>query len=70
MIGVGSMGWNHARIYNELEGVNLVAVADLDAEVAKRAAHIYGVRDYTDCQRIYAETEHRIHTEHEDLLAA
>jgi UDP-N-acetylglucosamine 3-dehydrogenase len=57
VIGVGSMGWNHARIYNELEGVNLVAVADLDAEVAKRAAHIYGVRDYTDYRKMLRHEE-------------
>jgi UDP-N-acetylglucosamine 3-dehydrogenase len=77
VIGVGSMGWNHARIYNELEGVNLVAVADLDAEVAKRAAHIYGVRDYTDCQKMLRHEELDIvsiavptQTHHETALAA
>jgi predicted dehydrogenase len=57
VIGVGSMGWNHARVYNELESVNLVAVADLDAEVAKRAAHVYGVRDYTDYQQMLRHEE-------------
>jgi len=40
VIGVGSMGWNHARIYNDLESVDLVAVADLDGRVAERAAHV------------------------------
>ena len=37
MIGVGSMGWNHARIYNELDGVDLGAVADVDGRVAEPA---------------------------------
>jgi predicted dehydrogenase len=40
VIGVGSMGQNHARIYSELSGVELVGVADVDeakaAEVAAR----------------------------------
>jgi UDP-N-acetylglucosamine 3-dehydrogenase len=57
VIGVGSMGWNHARVYNELESANLVAVADLDAEVAKRAAHVHGVRDYTDYQQMLHHEE-------------
>ena len=48
MIGVGSMGWNHARVYNELEGVDLVAVADVDGRMVERATHIYGARGYTD----------------------
>jgi hypothetical protein len=46
--GVGSMGWNHARVYNELEGVDLVAVADVDGRMVERATHIYGARGYTD----------------------
>ena len=57
VIGVGSMGWNHARIYNELEGVNLVAVADLDGGVAERAAHVYGARGYTDYREMLRREE-------------
>ena len=30
VIGVGSMGKNHARIYSEMEGVELVGVVDTD----------------------------------------
>ena len=30
VIGVGAMGKHHARVYNELEGVELVGVADPD----------------------------------------
>jgi predicted dehydrogenase len=29
VIGVGSMGKNHARIYNDMENVDLVAVSDV-----------------------------------------
>lgn len=48
VIGVGSMGWNHARVYNELESVDLVAVADVDGKVIERAARVYGAKAYTD----------------------
>ena len=29
VIGVGSMGYNHVRIYSELENANLVAISDM-----------------------------------------
>jgi predicted dehydrogenase len=32
VIGLGSMGLNHARVYGEIEGVELVAVADVSRE--------------------------------------
>ncbi|MBI2869937.1 MAG: Gfo/Idh/MocA family oxidoreductase [Chloroflexi bacterium] len=38
VIGVGSMGRNHARIYAELPGVDLVGVADIDFALAREAA--------------------------------
>lgn len=38
VIGVGSMGQNHARVYNELTGANLVGIADADAERAEDVA--------------------------------
>lgn len=48
VIGVGSMGANHARIYNELEEADLVAVADVREEVARRVGRVYSARPYTD----------------------
>nr|WP_241966778.1 Gfo/Idh/MocA family oxidoreductase [Haloplanus aerogenes] len=38
MIGVGSMGQHHARVYRELNDVNLVGVADADAGRASAVA--------------------------------
>lgn len=38
VIGVGAMGWNHARIYAALKGVDLVGVVDADCDRAARAA--------------------------------
>lgn len=48
VIGVGSMGRNHARVYAEMEDVQLIAVADVDQAAAVRVANIYGVRAYAD----------------------
>lgn len=38
VIGVGAMGENHARVYSELNRVDLVAVTDLDAASARATA--------------------------------
>ncbi len=41
VVGVGSMGLNHARIYSELETAELTAVYDPDTSAAERAARKY-----------------------------
>jgi predicted dehydrogenase len=48
VIGVGSMGKNHARIYDQMEDVSLVAACDADAKLAAKAASRYRTRHYTD----------------------
>lgn len=48
VIGVGAMGIHHARVYNELDGVELVAVADADARRAEAAGRRFKVPFYTD----------------------
>jgi predicted dehydrogenase len=42
VIGVGTMGANHARVYSELQNVSLVGVADADTEQAAAVADDYG----------------------------
>ena len=42
VIGVGSMGKNHARVYSELKGIDNVYVTDLNQEVAKKVADANG----------------------------
>lgn len=39
VIGVGSMGKNHARIYSSLEEADFVGIYDLDREAARRIGH-------------------------------
>ena len=46
VVGVGSMGRNHARVYRELADVELVGVADMDTEAAERVAREYGTVAY------------------------
>ncbi|HEY5811171.1 MAG TPA: Gfo/Idh/MocA family oxidoreductase, partial [Terrimicrobiaceae bacterium] len=41
VVGVGHMGVNHARIYSELEGCDLSAVYDRDANTAAKVAKKY-----------------------------
>lgn len=48
VIGVGSMGRNHARVYASMEGVELVAICDTDAATADRVGAMYRCRAYTD----------------------
>ena len=44
VIGVGSMGKHHARVYGELPSAELVGVADADAERAEAVAAEHGTR--------------------------
>lgn len=44
VIGVGSMGENHARVYSELADAELVGIADRDRRRASEVAHEYGTR--------------------------
>ncbi|MDH5632818.1 MAG: Gfo/Idh/MocA family oxidoreductase [Gammaproteobacteria bacterium] len=48
VVGVGYLGKFHARIYSEMEGVDLVGVVDSDAAVAESIAAEYNTRAYTD----------------------
>jgi predicted dehydrogenase len=48
VIGVGSMGRNHARVYSELSGAKLVAVSDAANDLAKEVSLKYGVNGYSD----------------------
>jgi len=52
VIGVGSMGLNHARVYAELEEANLVAVADANQETVERVSRTYRAHGYTDYRQM------------------
>jgi len=48
VVGVGSLGCHHARIYAELEGTELVGVYDKNARRAEDIATQYGTRAFDD----------------------
>lgn len=55
VIGVGAMGTHHARVYNELEEVELVAVADAERARAEAVARRFKVPFYEDYRRMLAQ---------------
>ena len=55
VIGVGAMGRNHARVYPDLPGVDLVGVADLDGQAAASVAEKFGAQAYTDFEKMLDE---------------
>lgn len=57
VIGVGSMGRNHARVYSELDSVELVAVSDLNSENAGNVAEHLRCNAYTDYERMLKEED-------------
>lgn len=56
VIGVGSMGVNHARINWELPDVELVGVADFNHDTAQQVAAKYGAKAYFSHEELLDET--------------
>lgn len=54
VIGLGSMGANHARVYGELEGIELAAVCDVDPERVHNATRGRSARGYQDYREMLA----------------
>lgn len=54
VIGVGNMGRNHPRVYNEL-GAELVGVADTDLEKAQQIAAQYATKVYPDYKELLTQ---------------
>lgn len=57
VIGVGSLGSIHARIFAEFDNVELVAVVDTDLKRAKKVARSCHCRYFTDYQRLFGLVE-------------
>jgi len=57
VIGTGSWGKNHARVYRELSSTELVAVCDVNPERARAIANQYGVKAYTNSSRLLQNKE-------------
>lgn len=58
LLGAGRMGSLHARIVaTQLDGARLVAVADVDAGLARSCAEVYGARASDDGGELLADSE-------------
>jgi len=57
VIGVGSLGQHHARIYSEIDGALLVGVADVDKDRADAVASRLGCRSFSDYSELLGEVE-------------
>lgn len=52
VIGVGAMGYNHARVYSKLENANFMAVSDLMREKSEEVSKKYNVMSFVDYEKI------------------
>lgn len=58
VIGVGSMGRNHVRVLREIDnGIELVAISDIDSKLAAKIGIRYGISYYTDYIQMVEETQ-------------
>ncbi len=55
VIGVGSMGRNHTRVYWEMPGVELVGVADINKATVNSGATRYSTKAYSDYRQLLDE---------------
>lgn len=57
VIGIGSMGKNHVRVYGDLPEVELVAIADINVDKAKLVGERYRVSAYKNYQDMLSEEQ-------------
>ncbi len=57
VIGVGAMGQHHARVYAQLEDIDLVGVADPCHDSGRQIARLYHGKAYSDYQELLAEAK-------------
>jgi len=56
VIGVGAMGQHHARVYDQIPSVQLVGVADANADIGEQVARLHHTVAYTDHWKLLGET--------------
>ncbi|MEI8176445.1 MAG: Gfo/Idh/MocA family oxidoreductase [Candidatus Omnitrophota bacterium] len=57
VIGTGHLGSIHARIYSQLEGVELVGVCDIDESRARKTAKEYHTAFFTDYRQLIGKID-------------
>lgn len=53
VVGVGSLGQHHARNYSQMEGCELVGVADIDRKASTRTSSLYSCQAFFDHQLLF-----------------
>ncbi|GAF80381.1 unnamed protein product, partial [marine sediment metagenome] len=57
VVGVGSWGKNHARVFKEIEFTNLVGIYDLDKKRAEELAKEHGAECYSNLEKMLKSEE-------------
>src|SRR6516225_11851007 len=57
VIGVGHLGKHHARIYSELEGIELVGVVDIQKPRAEEIANQHHTKAFTDYKELFGKVD-------------
>ena len=57
VIGVGAMGYNHARVYYRLENANLVSVSDVSERTLKKVCKKYNTKGYSNIEDLLKNPE-------------
>jgi UDP-N-acetylglucosamine 3-dehydrogenase len=55
VIGVGNMGRHHVRIYSILKDVNLIAISDINQNIAKKVAEKFNCKYYKDYKKMLSK---------------
>lgn len=57
VIGVGAMGYNHARVYYRLENANLIAVSDVSERTLSKVCKKYDAKGYENYEDLLKDPE-------------
>ena len=57
VIGIGNMGWHHARVFSLLRDADLIGVADPDPERGHLATEQFGCQWFADYREMLSEVE-------------
>jgi UDP-N-acetylglucosamine 3-dehydrogenase len=57
VIGLGSMGKNHARVCSEIEDINLVGVSEIDQSVLKKISERLYTKAYSDYKKLIPDID-------------
>ena len=57
VIGCGEWGYQHARVFNELPGVRLEAVVDINPEKTQRATSMFHCKGYGSIDQMLDDIE-------------